>query len=116
MSFPKDTEPPTCHYCPSNIVLHNATSATIRVNWAAPNCSDNSGLPPTIKGNRNRGDQFGVPGKYEINYEVTDNDGNEGNCTFTIDLARKYILLPSKSSTPRTSLLITLFSSSLYSS
>ena len=91
-----DTEAPTCHYCPSDIVLHNATSSTIRVNWATPNCSDNSGLPPSIRGNRNRGDQFGVPGKYEIIYAVTDDDGNEGNCTFAIDLARKCVLLSSK--------------------
>ncbi|XP_022788331.1 sushi, von Willebrand factor type A, EGF and pentraxin domain-containing protein 1-like [Stylophora pistillata] len=87
----RDLEPPTCSFCPSDIVKE-ANSLKERVTWKLPICSDNSHLPPIIRSNRQNGDIFGAPGKYKIQYTVKDFDFKEPNiytgCSFMITLKR----------------------------
>ena len=89
-----DTEPPTCVGCSADIVIDNVTETPpIRVNWDRPTCTDNSGKNPVISSNRNVGDEFDVPGSYEVKYIATDPMDallkNE-NCSFRITLESKY--------------------------
>jgi len=85
-----DTEPPTCGFCPTDISILNATELNVRVNWKRPNCSDNSGNPPSISSNRQSGDQFAVPGSYEVAYTVSDGTNTNKNCSFRITLKSEY--------------------------
>ena len=86
-----DTEAPTCGFCPTDIVIDNTTKTTLRVNWEQPICTDNSGGLPSISPSRQSGDEFDVPGSYEVVYTVTDGTGNENkNCSFRISLDSKY--------------------------
>ena len=88
-----DTEPPTCGFCPTDKNVNNATKQKIRVNWARPQCSDNSGQPPGITSSRQSGDEFSVPGSYEVAYTVTDGYGNTNkNCSFRIQIKSEYLL------------------------
>ena len=80
-----DTEAPQVLFCPSDIVLENVDNE-IRVNWERPRFSDNSGHAPMVTGNRQSGDYFSSPGKYQINYIATDHSGNQAHCSFTIQL------------------------------
>lgn len=84
-----DLEPPTCSFCPGDIVKEGK-SAAIRVLWERPVCTDNSHLPPRISSNRQSGDLFGVPGTYKIQYTVEDHAYPQGNiytgCSFMITL------------------------------
>lgn len=77
-------------YCPNDIVIDNATTVQIRVNWQGLTATDNSGMPPAIISNRHSGDLFDVPGLYEVQYKATDDAGNEATCSFWINLKRKY--------------------------
>jgi len=87
-----DLEPPTCSFCPGDIVKEGK-SVAIRVLWDRPVCTDNSRLPPKISSNRQSGDFFGVPGTYKIQYLVEDHAYPKGNiytgCSFTIKLKSK---------------------------
>lgn len=85
-----DTEPPTCGFCPTDILIDNATVSEVRVNWDRPECTDNSGDPPSVSSNRQSGDLFSVPGSYAIVYEVTDGDNINTNCSFQIVLESEY--------------------------
>ena len=80
-----DTEAPQVLFCPSDIVLENVYNE-IRVNWERPRFSDNSGNAPMVKGNRQPGDIFSSPGKYQIIYIATDHSGNQAHCSFNIQL------------------------------
>lgn len=85
----RDTEPPTCSFCPGDIAREK-TTREVRVNWKSPTCSDNSGIPPSIESNRHNGAQFIVPGVYEIQYVVRDQASNVNkNCSFRINLKVK---------------------------
>ena len=87
-----DLEPPTCSFCPGDIVKEGK-SAAIRVLWERPVCTDNSHLPPKISSNRQSGDLYGVPGTYKIQYIVEDHAYPKGNiytgCSFTLTLKSK---------------------------
>ena len=87
-----DVEPPTCSFCPGDIVKEGK-SAAVRVLWDRPVCTDNSRLPPIINSNRQSGDLYGVPGTYKIQYIVEDFAYPKGNiytgCSFTITLKSK---------------------------
>ena len=87
-----DVEPPTCSFCPGDIVKEGK-SAAIRVLWDRPVCTDNSRVPPNINSNRQSGDFFGVPGTYKIQFIVEDHAYPKGNiysgCSFTITLKSK---------------------------
>ena len=81
-----DTEAPNVLLCPSDIVKETADNE-IRVNWERPRFSDNSGNDPMVTGNRQSGDYFASPGKYQIIYIATDQSGNQAHCSFTIQLS-----------------------------
>ena len=81
-----DTEPPTCGFCPTDILIDNATVSQVRVTWDKPECTDNSGVPPSVSSNRQSGDLFSVPGSFAIVYNVTDGDNINTNCSFKIVL------------------------------
>ena len=86
-----DTEPPTYVDCPADIVIDNVTETRIRVNWDSPTFTDNSGKNPAISSNRQKGDEFDVPGSYEVTYTATDTYLNKNeNCSFRITLESKY--------------------------
>ena len=85
-----DTEPPTCGFCPTDISILNATELNVRVNWKRPQCSDNSGNPPSISSNRKTSDLFAVPGSYEVVYTVSDGTNTNKNCPFRITLKSEY--------------------------
>ena len=85
-----DQEPPVFTYCPSDIVMDNLTSFDVTINWQQPTVTDNSGLAPSLSFNRQSGDNFTVPGSYEVLYNATDEAGNEATCSFRITLKSKY--------------------------
>ena len=63
----------------------NATGSEVRVNWALPECTDNSGALPSIFSEKQAGSFFDVPSDTEVLYEVTDDNGNENfDCSFRI--------------------------------
>ena len=80
-----DTEAPKVLFCPPDIVKETADNE-IRVNWERPRFSDNSGNDPVVKGNRQSGDYFSSPGKYQITHIAIDQSGNQAHCSFTIQL------------------------------
>ena len=87
-----DIEPPTLSYCPEDITIEEIQSDRIRVNWKRATFTDNSGDLPTIISNRQNGDEFSVPGSYEIVYTASDSSGNRNkNCTFRITLKSKLL-------------------------
>ena len=86
-----DIEPPTLTYCPEDITIE-AQDDWMRVNWQRAAFTDNSGEIPTIISNRPSGDQFNVPGSYEVVYTASDSSGNRNkNCTFRITLKSKLL-------------------------
>ncbi|KAL9973471.1 hypothetical protein ACROYT_G019936 [Oculina patagonica] len=84
-----DQEPPVFTNCPSDIVVDDATTSEMRVNWQQPTVTDNSGVPPSVTSNKAPGSLFSVPGSYEIIYTATDGSGNLATCSFTITLKVK---------------------------
>ena len=90
-----DTEPPTCPDCPADIVkkdiVLSGVETTVRINWYAPNCTDNSGVLPSVKTDKQPGDLFSVPGSYEIVYTVSDGTNEDKNCSFRITLKSEYL-------------------------
>ena len=70
--------------------MDNLTSLNVRVNWQQPTVTDNSGVTPSLSFNRPSGDNFLVPGSYEVLYKATDESGNEATCSFRITLKSKY--------------------------
>ena len=88
-----DNVPPTCSFCPSDIVLEDITEIEIRVNWKLPICSDDSGVLPVITSTRQSGERFAVPGSYEVRYDVSDGGGNRyTGCSFRITLKSRFSL------------------------
>ena len=86
-----DTEPPTCGFCPPDIVMDDLEVIQKRVNWVGAECTDNSGVPPALSPSRPNGDIFPVPGNYEILYTAEDEAGNKNkNCSFRISLSSEY--------------------------
>ncbi|XP_078369574.1 sushi, von Willebrand factor type A, EGF and pentraxin domain-containing protein 1-like [Oculina patagonica] len=80
----KDTEPPTCSTCPSDIFIEE-TRSEVRVNWERPHCSDNSGFPPTVYSNIHRGALFKVPSSVLVQYTLRDmSDNSKIGCSFRI--------------------------------
>ncbi|KAK3736370.1 hypothetical protein QZH41_006145 [Actinostola sp. cb2023] len=84
----RDTEPPTCEYCPESQEIEVTNGKPFRLNWKNPNCSDNSGMPPSIKPSKRKGFEVKPPALYTIEYRVADQakpDPNAyNNCSFTI--------------------------------
>lgn len=76
--------------CPSDMVIDNATSSQVRVNWQRPTVTDNSGVSPSVSSNRQPGGLFDVPGVFQVVYKAIDASGNEATCSFRITLKRKY--------------------------
>lgn len=86
-----DTEAPVCGYCPPDQTVANATGSEIRVNWAQPECTDNSGVPPNIYTERQAGSYVPVPSNTEVLYIVRDDNGNENlDCKFRINVESEY--------------------------
>ena len=77
-------------YCPSDIVIDDATTVELRVNWQQPTVTDNSGMSPSVTSNRHSGDLFAVPGSFDVVYQAEDASGNKATCSFRITLKRKY--------------------------
>ena len=77
-------------YCPSDIVIDDATTAEVRVNWQQPTVTDNSGVSPSVTSTRRSGESFAVPGSYDVLYQAEDASGNKATCSFRITLKRKY--------------------------
>ena len=87
-----DIEPPTLTYCPEDITIEEIQDNQIRVNWQRATFTDNSGDPPIIISIIQNGDQFSVPGSYEIAYTASDSSGNRNkNCTFRITLKSRLL-------------------------
>ena len=87
-----DIEPPTLTYCPGDITIEEIQRNRIRVNWQRATFTDSSGDLPTVISNRQNGDEFSVPGSYEIVYTASDSSGNRNNnCTFRITLKSKLL-------------------------
>ena len=61
----------------------------MRINWQRATATDNSGEAPAIVSSRPSGDEFIVPGTYEIVYTATDGNHNEARCSFFIKLTSK---------------------------
>ena len=80
-----DVAPPKFLSCPRTI---EATAAkeelTAKVEWARPNVTDNSGIPPnvTIKGKKSG--SFLNEGEHSVIYTAADNMGNFASCFVTI--------------------------------
>ena len=62
------------------------------MNWKRPKCSDNSGKTPGVSSTRQSGDEFAVPGSYEVVYTVTDGKNENKNCSFRITTKSEYLL------------------------
>jgi len=90
LCLPVDEEPPVFTYCPSDIVMDNLTSPSVRVYWQRPTVTDNSGVSPTVSSSRQSGEISAVPGSYEVLYNAIDASGNKATCSFRITLKRKY--------------------------
>ena len=93
--FVLDQAPPVFTYCPNDIVIDNASTLEIRVNWQQPTATDNSGVPPSVSLTTNRpsGAVFAVPGSYEVKYKAVDGAGLEAICSFRITLKRMYMVV-----------------------
>lgn len=99
-----DTEPPSCSFCPADIV-QEATTLTVRIYWKRPICSDNSGTAPNIQSNRQIGDLFSVPSTTIVQYTVSDGLNINNNCSFTVkltgNLRESYNFLPARTTEVR---------------
>jgi len=85
----RDTEPPSCSFCPADIV-QEVTTSRLRVSWKRPICSDNSGELLIIESNRQSGALFDVPSTTLVQYTVRDHDNNvNNNCSFKVILTVK---------------------------
>lgn len=84
----EDTEPPSCSFCPADIVQEETTSR-VRVTWERPICSDNSLSPPSISANRQIGAEFEVPSTTLVQYTVSDGLNTNNNCSFKVILKVK---------------------------
>lgn len=87
--FP-DQEPPVFTYCPKDISIDDITNTVIRVNWDRPLAKDNSGAPSIIQCNRVSGEEYSVPGSYQVFCEAKDQAGNKAECSFQLVLKSKY--------------------------
>jgi len=76
-------------FCPTDILIDNATGLEMHINWQQPIASDNSGVPPSLSSNRQPGEPFSVPGSYQIVYKAVDGSGNEATCSFRITVQSK---------------------------
>jgi len=92
----EDTEGPTFTYCPADIVYYIVgNNCSFPVSWTQPNISnatDNCGSIVSFDGpvsaptaGLTSGSMF-VTGTTTITYTATDDSGNEGYCTFTIQI------------------------------
>ncbi|PFX33224.1 hypothetical protein AWC38_SpisGene1940 [Stylophora pistillata] len=81
-----DQEPPVFTYCPKDINIDDITNTVIRVNWDRPLAKDNSGAPSSIQCNRVSGEEYSVPGSYQVFCEAKDQAGNKAECTFQLVL------------------------------
>ena len=82
-----DAEPPSCSFCPADIVQEQTHDRDeVRVLWDEPICSDNSGVSPSISANRQSGDLFSVPDSYQVQYTVSDGVNEYKGCSFNITL------------------------------
>ncbi|XP_022804689.1 uncharacterized protein LOC111341904 [Stylophora pistillata] len=84
-----DQEPPVFTYCPKDINIDDITNTVIRVNWDRPLAKDNSGAPSSIQCNRVSGEEYSVPGSYQVFCEAKDQAGNKAECTFQLVLKKK---------------------------
>ncbi|KAK3730501.1 hypothetical protein QZH41_015709, partial [Actinostola sp. cb2023] len=84
----RDTEAPTCEYCPGNQKIEVTNDQPYRVIWKRPICSDNSGMPPSITPSKRNGFEVKPPALYTIKYRVADQAKPVANvyndCSFTI--------------------------------
>ncbi len=56
---------------------------SVPVTWSEPTATDNSGMIPIVTQTHHSGDIFFV-GETQVTYTVTDNQGNEATCSFTV--------------------------------
>ena len=93
-----DFEPPSCSFCPGDIVREELERGRVRVNWERPICSDNSGSPPVVIANGLSGALFNVPGSYHIQYTLNDfADNVYKNCSFRITLKGNTLVITDSS-------------------
>ena len=92
--FVLDHEPPVFTYCPDDIVIDNATTYEMSVNWQQPTATDNSGVVPSIACSRQSGGRFAVPSSSLVQCWAVDGTGNEATCSFRITLNRKCPIPP----------------------
>jgi len=84
----RDTEPPSCSFCPADIVQEE-TTLEVSVFWKKPICSDNSGIHPMMQSNRQNGSRFAVPSTSLVQYTVSDGVNVNNNCSFKVILKVK---------------------------
>ena len=77
-------------YCPDDIVVDDATTSEVRVNWDRPTATDNSDEQPSIICSKQSGSVFSVPASYEVQCNAVDGAGNKATCSFRITLTSKY--------------------------
>ena len=72
--------------------MHEAENIHVRVNWAEPVFSDNSGQIVSAVSNIQNGASLPVPGVYYVVYTASDGSNNKNeNCTFKITLKSKLL-------------------------
>ena len=82
-----DHQPPTFQDCPPDMRVYSA-SRTALLRWPAPQPKDNVGVATVRPPWKTSGELFSV-GKYTIEYVALDWDGNNGSCSFDIDVVSK---------------------------
>ncbi|KAJ7336043.1 hypothetical protein OS493_013418 [Desmophyllum pertusum] len=86
----KDTEPPVCGNCPSDILIDNATLSNTRVNWERPHVLTTQENHPSSPLTNNLESLYVVPSSTEVLYIASDDGGNENKtCSFRITLKKK---------------------------
>ncbi len=82
--FIADEEAPVFTECPDDIE-HELPRGVFEteITWEEPSAIDNSGILPTLSSTHNSGDSFSV-GEFTVEYTATDENGNEGSCSFRI--------------------------------
>ena len=88
-----DEEPPSYgNPCPQDIKTYTENDDDVHVIWRAPNFTDNSGGPITVKITGQSGSSKYPVGTTLITYSATDTAGLTTKCSFSVKVISKYAL------------------------
>ena len=88
-----DEEPPSYgNPCPQDIKTYTENDDDVHVIWRAPNFTDNSGEPITVKITGQSGSSKYPVGTTLITYSATDTAGLTTKCSFSVKVISKYAL------------------------